>query len=115
MLFWPQAIYASLEADFPTDPEAWDLRARRWLEEHPPEQPSASTSSPEEAAIATYERGLAATQGEQMYDLYRAFLTEQLDKMGPAGGNSDAPLPKLKGRPKQLAKALLEVRISRTL
>ncbi|EIE27370.1 hypothetical protein COCSUDRAFT_11398 [Coccomyxa subellipsoidea C-169] len=103
-----EAIYSSLEADFPTDAEAWDLRARRWLTQHPPEQPSASTSSPEEAAVAVYESGLAATQGEQMYDLYMAFLTEHLDKLAPAGGDSRISLPKLKGRSKELAKALLE-------
>ncbi len=60
--------------------------------------------------MAVYESGLAAMQGEQMYDLYMAFLTEQLDKLAPAAGDSRITLPKLKGRSKQLAKALLEVR-----
>lgn len=105
-----QAIYSSLEADFPEDPEAWDLLARRWLTEHPPQQASTSHSPPEESAIATYECALAGTQGPQMYDLYRTFLTEQLDKLAAFEGVRDGAPPKLKGRSKQLAKALLEVR-----
>ncbi|CAL8463055.1 g2589 [Coccomyxa elongata] len=104
-----EAIYSSLEADFPEDPEAWDLLARRWLTEHPPHQASTSHSPPEESAIATFERALAATQGPQMYDLYRAFLTEQLGKIAASEGGRDGAPPKLKGRSKQLAKALLEV------
>ncbi len=108
--FVKQAIYSSLEAEFHEDPEAWDILARRWLTEHPPQQPSTSPSLPEEAAIATYERALAATQGPQMYDLYRAFLTEQLGKRGASEGCQEGAPPKLKSRSKKLAKALLEVR-----
>jgi len=101
-------VYDDLEKDFPMDPEAWDLRARR-LTDHAPAQPSTSATGPEEAAVATYQRALEATEGPEMYDRYLAFLTEQLNKEVPLEGGNGGVLPKLKGRPKQLAKAVLEV------
>lgn len=59
--------------------------------------------------MATYERALAATEGPEVYDRYLAFLTEQLNKEMPLEVGDGGVLPKLKGRPKQLAKAVLEV------
>jgi hypothetical protein len=107
-----QAIYASLEAGFPGDADAWDLRARRWLTPHAPDQAMPSGdggSSAEGAALATYERGLRATQGEAMCDRYAAFLAERLEAAAPPPREGDAAPGPLTGRTKQLAKRLLKV------
>jgi hypothetical protein len=108
-----QAIYASLEADFPADPEAWDLRARRWLSPLAQQSASAPSEGPDDAAIATYEVALAATEGPEMFDLYRVFLTESLERLLPPEQHDEEGLsaPQLKGRAKWLAKQVFEVQL----
>lgn len=120
--FARQAIYSSLEEQFPADPEAWDLRARRWLGPHPPDalpaeaaaqSPSGGITPAEQAALATYEEALARTAGPGMCDRYAAFLAERLEAEPDAGGGGQPAVAK-KGRAKQLTKRLLKVRILRT-
>ncbi len=102
-----QVIYAKLEAGFASDADAWDLRARRWLSQHPPKR----DANAEEAAAAVYTEGLAATQGPKMYDLYLAFLGERLEAWAEAHGvDHQGALLKLKGQGKSLAKQMLQVR-----
>lgn len=101
-----QVIYSRLEADFGSEAEAWDLRARRWLSSHPP----AGEADTEEAAIAVFQEALAATEGPQMYDLYLESLEQQLEAWVEASGaDPDGPLLKLKGRAKALIKQILQV------
>ena len=109
-----------MEEQFPADPEAWDLRARRWLGPHPSEAlPQAAASicssiSPaEQAAMATYEEALARTAGLDMCDCYVAFLTERLEAV-PVSGDGQAAVAR-KGRLKQLTKRLLKVSAPRVV
>lgn len=98
-----------MEADFPADPEAWDLRARRCLS---PNAPS-SSSLAHTAATAVYEQALAATVGPQMFDLYLAFLNEQLKEILPEDEQQQegGSVLKLRGEAKQLAKQILQARL----
>ena len=111
-VFTCQAIYSSLEEQFPGDPEAWDLRARRWLGPHPREvlpdesSPPGSISPAEQAALGTYEEALASTSGADMCDRYAAFLMERLEAGPDPGGGQPATRD---GRKKQLTKRLLKV------
>ena len=107
VLWCMQVIYAKLEAGFASEADAWDLRARRWLSQHPPNR----DASAEEAAGAVYTEALAATQCPQLYDLYLAFLGERLEAWaGVHGVDHQGALPKLKGQGKSLAKQMLQVR-----
>lgn len=66
-------IYASIEADFGGSPEGWNLRARRLAPAAPAPLPALH------AAAAVYQQGLAALlPGGEVCQLYRRFLTEQL-------------------------------------
>lgn len=103
-----QVMYARLEADFPGDPQAWDLRARRCLSCCHASEGAAAVDTAE----AVYREGLAATGGPLMYDLYLAFLREQLEASLEASGVApDGHLGKLKGHAKALAKQIMQVRL----
>ena len=103
-----QAIYTALAADFPSEPEAWDLRARRWVSQHPPSK----EADAEEQAVAVYTESLEATQGPRMFELYLGFLRERLGAWAEASGvDPQAPLLKLKGRGKATAKRILQASV----
>ena len=103
-----QVMYSRLAADFPGDPQAWDLRARRCLSgRHASEGTDAV-----KAAEAVYREGVAATGKPLMYSLYLAFLREQLEASLEASAvDPEGHLGKLKGQAKSLAKQILQVRI----
>ena len=103
-----QVIYSRLETDFPRDPQAWDLRARRCLSACD----AGEGADAVEAAEAIYKEGVAATEGPLMYDLYLAFLREQLEASLEASGvDPEGHLGKLKGQAKTLAKHVLQVEL----
>lgn len=103
-----QVIYIALAADFPSEPEAWDLRARRWVSQHP----SSKEADAEEQAAAVYTESLEVTQGPRMFELYLGFLKERLDAWAEASGvDPQAPLLKLKGRGKATAKRILQASV----
>lgn len=103
-----QVIYKRLEADLASEPAAYDLRARRWLSQHPPSKEADSDA----AASAAYTDALSATQGPQMYDLYLAFLKERLGAWAVANGvDEHGPSFKLSGQGKSIAKQMLQVRL----
>ena len=101
-----QVMYSRLETEFPREPQAWDLRARRWLSERHASMGTAAM----EAAEAVYQEGVAATGGPLMYDLYLAFLREQLEAYLQASRVDPEDHPgKLRGHAKTLAKQILQV------
>ena len=103
-----QAIYIALAADFPSEPEAWDLRARRWVSQHP----YSKEADAEEQALAVYQESLEVTQGPRMFELYLGFLGERLDAWAEASGvDPQAPLLKVKGRGKATAKRILQASV----
>ena len=103
-----QVIYSRLDMDFPMEPQAWDLRARRCLSGHH----AGEGADAVEAAEAVYREGVAATEGLLMYELYVAFLREQLEaSLEASGADLEGHLAKLKGQAKSLAKQILRVRL----
>ena len=103
-----QVIYCRLEADFPGDPQAWDLKARRCLSR----RCASESADAKKAAEAVYQEGVEATEGPLMYDLYLAFLREQLEaSLEACGVDPEGHLGKLKGQAKSLAKQILQVRL----
>jgi hypothetical protein len=103
-----QAIYAGLAADLPSEPQAWDLRARRWVSQHPPSK----EGDAEEQAVAVYTESLEATQSPQMFELYLGFLRERLDVWAAASGvDQQALLLKVKGQGKATAKRILQASV----
>ena len=62
------------QADFGDSEDAWDLRARRCTGA----LASTSEADPREAGAAVFEAATAALPTSRMYDLYAAFLLEQV-------------------------------------
>lgn len=99
-------IYSRLETDFPREPQAWDLRAKRCLTHHHASEGADAV----EAAEAVYREGVVTTEGPLMYDLYLAFLKRQLKaSLEASGAEPEGHLGKLKGQAKSLAKQVLRV------
>jgi len=106
-----QAIYASLEQDFPDDEDAWDLRARRHLGPHaPPASAGAVPSGGHGAAVGAYEAAVAALPTPRMYDAYAAYLAECLDALAPAESAAEGGPPgRLREPARAAARALVRV------
>lgn len=105
-----QVIYAGLEEDFPSDEDAWDLRARRHLGAlAPPSAADSAAAALDSAATAAgvLEAAVAALPTARMYDAYAAFLTERLDELTPAASTSagTAQPQRLHGRAKKVGVA----------
>jgi hypothetical protein len=106
-----QAIYASLEQDFPDDEDAWDLRARRHLGPHaPPASAGAAPSGGHGAVVGAYEAAVAALPTPRMYDAYGAYLAECLDALAPAESAAEGGPPgRLRGPARAAARALVQL------
>ena len=106
-------LYASLTADFPTQPAAWEAAARRHVGPYAPAGATSATAAPpakkqargraaaalpsssalppaDAAAAAVFDAGVAACpSSSDLWDTYAGFLAE---RAGKAGRNDGAPL-----------------------
>eukprot|EP00884_Botryococcus_braunii_P019137 jgi/Botrbrau1/5907/Bobra.0366s0084.2 len=97
-----EAVYDSLAVNFPTSEDAWDLRARRLVEEEGPEAgPSSSEADASnvetdpsileaalscvEAACQLYDEALTAAPTQEMYERYSSFLLEHVVRLFATG------------------------------
>ena len=83
-------MYASVERDFGTSPEAWDLRARRHVAELAPDASAAQRGAAVQAGVAVYEAGLAVAPSPELLALLLAFLQQQLAALDSSGGGGGA-------------------------
>lgn len=60
-----------MQEDFRDKEEAWDLRARQ-------RSGAEASTSAFEAAVSIYEKALQTVETEKMFDMYLAFLREQV-------------------------------------
>lgn len=79
-----QSICDSIVADFGSQPEAVDLAARRHLAD-------SNTAANLQAAVGVYERALQSGATSALYDLFHAFLAQQLQRLLEAAALEGAP------------------------